>query len=213
VRRTRLALLAAATAVTTATTLAGAATTAPATLVTDPAGDARGLGASYDIISADLRTTGTTKKVGKKVTYTPTALVAQVTLSGPPSTATGYSVNFFADTSACGGGYFQWGYSPGNAILGDGNLFVSGCGTDNGTGAAEFFDSAAPVVSGNTITWTLSLKEIGADLPLGSTFTAPTVYADFNDPATGLVGTSLVSGAPVDTAIDSATAAVTYTLK
>jgi len=213
--RTRLALFAATAAVATAAGLAQGAA-APKELVSDPAGDARVLGAAYDVVSANLKTTGTTKKVGKKIVYTPTALVTTVTLAGPPSTTGGSQVAFSADTSACDGGSFTWYYTPGQPGNDAGRVFIFGCGSDVGAGLGKAETLAViPTVSGNTITWTLKLKELGADLPLKSLFSNLQVRTDQNDPVTGEVGTALVTefgtifadelNASIDTAISDAT--------
>jgi hypothetical protein len=185
-RRARLALLAATAAVASGAGLAGAAPPAKP-LLTDPAGDARVLGAGYDIVSATLTTAGTTKKVGKRSVYTPKDLVASVTLAAPPSTQPGTQIKLSADTTACDGGSFTWYYTPSG-----GRLFVYGCGVDDGLGKSESFD-LEPVVKGNTLTWTVSLKEFGADLPLKTLFSNFRAQSDQNDPATGEVGTALVT--------------------
>jgi hypothetical protein len=209
--RTRLALLAAATAVATAAGLAGAAPTTKPQL-TDATGDAKALGASYDIVSGLLTTTGktTTKKVGKKTvsTYKPTALVAKLTLAGAPVSTTGTVYSFGMSTSACGGGSFSFTYTPG-ALLQSGDLFIIGCGTDSGTGPAEFMSDVKAVLAGNTITWTMPLADMGSDLPLTSTFSGFSASVDLNDPVFGLIGTGLTGGS---TSIDSATGDTTWKL-
>lgn len=216
-RHTRLALLA---AVTAAAVAAGVASAAPAKpLLTDPAGDVRALGTGYDIVSADLHTTGKTVTVKGKKVYTPTKLLAVVTMAGPVATQAGTQVSFYLDTSACGGGSFEYTYTPGNTLLGEGSLFVSGCGSPLLAPVfpdpSELIDSAYPVVAGNTITWTLDLKEMGSDLPLKSTFTNARVYSDFGDPVLNLVGTQVLDeqGLPVDSSLDVARSSATYTLK
>lgn len=203
--RARLALLAALVSTALASPHAGAATKP---LLTDPKGDAIALGNSWDIVSADLVTTGTTKKVGRKSVYTPTVLLASVTLAGPPSTQVGTKVHFRTDISACGGGYIDWSYLPGTKA-GHNNGFVVGCGDPlvNGQLSERVGDNA--VVKGNTITWKLRLKEMGKDLPLGTTFRKPVVSTDVNDPYFGLFGTGTL--APT-TSFDDAKSSNTYEL-
>ena len=202
--RPRLLLFAAATAVTVTGSMANAAPTIVPQL-TDPVGDARALGASYDIVSGLLTTTGTTTtaKVGRKMvkTYTPKNLVAVLTLAGPPSTQTGSVYTFAMATTACGNGSFQFQFTPG-ATLQSGDLFVTGCGKSTpATGPAEFISDVKAQLSGNTITWTMPLADMGSDLPLSTVFSAFTAETDINDPVLGLVGTG--AEGPT-TSIDSA---------
>ena len=174
---------------------------AAAPLLTDPKGDARVLGDGFDIVSATLTTKGTTKKVGKKTVYTPTKLIASLTMSGPVSTQAGTHIAFSADTGSCRGGYFEWRYHPGQQVINEGSMYGSTCGEPDATGSGEFFDEAAPVVKGNTITWTLPLKSMGDLIEVGDSFRNFEARSDVVEPATGIVGTEL---APSSAAIDSA---------
>lgn len=180
--------------------------------ITDPSGDAQPVPGSYDLVAGQFTTTGvtTTRKVGRKVvkTYTPKNLVVTLSLAAPPSTQPGSSYSVTADITACGEGYMTFSYTPG-AFLGEGNLFVSGCGTDDGTGPAEIFDEVAPVVKDKVITWTMPLSLMGPDLPLSTVFSGFTAQADLNEPVFGLLGTSL--GSP-ETSIDAASGDATWKL-
>lgn len=215
-RRSPLILLAvAATALAFVPSGAGAASAKP--LITDAKGDARALGSGYDIVSADLYTTGTTKKVGKKTVYTPTKLVLTTTFAAPPSSTPGATYNVYADVSACDNGSFNWYYQPGNTLYGEGQLYIDGCGESDATGTSMFVGEAYPVVKGSTITWTMPLKAMGPDLPLGTTFTNFRVYADQNEPVANLVGTTLVNAATeeagLEGTVDTATSKAVYRLK
>lgn len=164
---------------------------APKPLLTDPKGDARALGSGYDIVSADLSTSGTTKKVRNASRYTPVYLVATVTLAGPPSTQLGATITLRAKSSGCHNGSFTWSYTPGSKLA-HSNLFVLGCGNPGaGTGTpSEFVPDSGAVVVGNTIRWRFKLKELAPDLPLGSTFRSITAQSDIEEPVFNLFGTS-----------------------
>ncbi len=214
----RFALLAATTALALTASLAGAAPTSRAQ-VTDPAGDA--LAPGFDIVSAQLSTTGATatRKVGQRVlkTYTPKTLVATITLAQPPSTTPGTSIQLHVATTACGGGYFEYQYTPGalvSRVSEPGDLFVSGCGPSSGTGASEYLPDVRAQVKGSTITWTMPLSDMGSDLPLNTVFSGFRVSADINEPVTGLAGGSYAgratNGAVGD--IDDASSDATWKL-
>lgn len=204
----RLALLAAAALAVTALHQPASAATKP--LLSDPSGDAKLLGAGFDIVSADLRTTGTTKKVGKKTVYTPTYLVASLTLAGPPSQQLGSTFTLNASTSACHNGTFAWSYAPGS-VLGDSPLYVTGCGTTNpgSSEPSEFVAGCYLSIAGNTITWKLKLTELGRDLPLKSTFFDVVAQSNVDEPVFNLFGTNLLEP---DSSIDYAETAAVYTL-
>ncbi len=217
--RTRIALVVAAVAmVGVGSNLASAAPTSVPQL-TDPSGDARALGASYDIVAGLMTTTGTTtkKKVGRKVvtTYKPVNLVASLTLAGPPASTPGSTYNFSMNTTACSGGSFSYSYTAGSLSPSIGDLFISGCGTPGtGTGPAEFMKDVKAAISGNTITWTMPLADLGSDLPLSTVFSGFTAETDLNDPYFGLFGTGVTSGTPAQGAlsIDTASSAASWKL-
>jgi hypothetical protein len=155
-----------------------------------------------DIKSVTMSTTGrTSHRVvrHKRVTvYTPTTLVTRMTLCGPVSSVPG--VNYFvkADTSACGNGNFQYQYRTAESSLpselNSGDLFVTGCGKPNAGTTSEFISDVQATVAGATITWSLPLADLGADLPLGSTFTNFEAHSDYDDPWVGEIGTWFVGG-------------------
>lgn len=209
--RTRLVAVCTAAALTALAPLAHAAPSSKPQL-TDPSGDALPVPGSYDLVAGQLTTTGvtTTRKVGRKVikTYKPKNLVASLTLAAPPSTQAGSAYTFTADITACGNGYMSFTYTPG-AVLGDGSLFVSGCGTDDGTGPAEILDDVVPVVKGSTITWTMPLADMGSDLPLSTVFSNLTAASDLNEPVFGLIGTSLLTP---ESSIDAASSDASWKL-
>jgi hypothetical protein len=164
-----------------------------------------------------MATSGTTKKVGKKTVYTPKYLLASLTTAGTPSTSPGTVITYFADSSACDGGTFEWTYRPGNKLFGDGDVFITGCGEPLATDGPSEILGTEITVKGNTITWKLTLADMGSDLPLGSTFSNFRAYADVNDPSS-FYGTNLGNESAldidVDTSIDSAkTESTTYKLK
>lgn len=199
---------------------------APKPLVTDARGDARVLGADFDITSATITTTGVTKRAGSKVVYTPTSLVASVTVAGTPSRQPGSTVTFYAATSACDSGELVWTWRPGNLALGEGELLVDGCGSSStATGGAFEFIGVDVSVSGRTLSWKSRLKDFQGDLPLGSTFTAFRVYTDQNEPVTNYYGTGIghdedlgdvgisLDELLTDTAVDTARSSATYVLR
>lgn len=204
-RRSRAVVLLAVLAIAASPLLAGAAP-APKPQVMDPKGDARLPEAGFDILSAGLKTTGTTKKLGKRTVYTPTRLVATVTLAGPPPTIPGTNIEFRAAASACKGGDFTWTYHAGPVGPFDtgGDLFVSGCGDTGslGTQSATFGD-VIPVIKGNAITWTFRLKDLGSELPLGSTFRNFRVSTDISEPVLYFAGTNTVDTTSIDLAVNN----------
>jgi hypothetical protein len=179
--------------------------------VVDPAGDALAPG-GFDIVSGQFATTGvtTTRKVGKRVvrSYTPKNLVVTLTFTEPPSTQTGTRIAFTADITACDNGSLAFSYTPG-AVLQSGDLFVTGCGTDDGVGPAEFMPDVHAVIKGSTVTWTMPLSDMGSDLPLGTQFSAFTASVDLVDPVFGLIGTDITGG---PTSLDVATGDATWKL-
>ncbi len=209
-RHTRIALLAATATVAATASLAGAAgpkAPAPTTVITDPTGDARVLGSGYDLVAVTMVTKG--KKVGKA--YRPTDLLVTLTMAGPPTTQKGAALTVSMKTTACGNGSFMYSYTPG-ATLGNGDLFVSGCGTTTpGTsGLSEILSDVVPVVSGHTVTWDLPIAELGQDLPIGSTFSGFSASSDLNEPVFGIIGTGIFAGLA---SIDTASGSGTYKLK
>lgn len=182
--RTRIALLIAGTALLLSSLPSEAA---PRPLLSDPKGDFPVAG--MDVVSATVFTTGTTKKVGRRTVYTPTALNATVTMAGPVTTQVGTSVSFSMDISACGNGSMDFNYRPGSR-LGSQNAFVVGCGSPGTTGTPSDYYGDSAIVKGNTVSWKLRLKDMGKDLPLGTTFRNFVVTSDFTDPAFGLFGTN-----------------------
>ena len=161
--------------------------------LTDPSGDA--LAPGFDVVSAQLTTTGTTttRKAGRRTvrTYTPKNLVARVTLAEAPSTTPGTSIQLHVDMTACDGGFMEFQYTPGaliSAVSEIGDVFVSGCGSDSGAGPSEYIGDVLAEVKGSTISWVMPLTSMGADLPLSTVFSGFKVQADVNEPVMGLAG-------------------------
>ena len=132
-KSSRALVLLAAAAVGVCAPLAHAAPTTKPQVV-DAAGDALVPG-GFDIVAGQFTTTGVkaTRKVGRRTvtTYTPKNLVATLTFTEPPSTQTGTRIAFTADMTACDDGSVAFSFTPG-AALQSGDLFVTGCGDDNG---------------------------------------------------------------------------------
>jgi hypothetical protein len=198
----RLALALAASLLATAAPFAHASSK-PSPQVTDPCNDGPQDTAhpGVDLKSMQMSTAGKTtyRKVGRKrkAIYTPTDMVVVLNLCGPVDTTTpGVNYTVAVDTSACDSGSFQFGYRTYARSLPeglyDGDLFISGCGTDSGAGPAEFMPDVQAVVSGSTIKWDLPLADLGSDLPIGSTFTNFQVRSDVDEPVTGELGTWFV---------------------
>ena len=188
----RIGLALAATTVTLVGSLAHAGPSSRPQ-VTDPAGDA--LLAGFDIVAAQLSTTGLNrvfKDGGRTVrAYKPTNLVATVTLSEPPSTLPGTTIQFYADTTACANGFFQFRYTPGavtEAAGDNGDLQVFGCG-DGGPESYFYARDVQAVVKGNTITWSMAISTLGPELRIGTLFRNFRVYADVHEPVFNIFGT------------------------
>jgi hypothetical protein len=216
--RVRLGAVLSATVVTLAGSFADAAP-AQKPQVTDPAGDA--LLPGFDIVSAKLSTTGNhgVEKVGGRTVkwYVPKNLVASVTLSGPPSTTPGSSVQLWIDTTACNNGRFQFYYTPGallDNVADAGDLYTSGCGpasTTNDSGS-QYVAGVHAMVKGNTITWVLPLKALGPELSTATKFSNFRVYADLDDPLIGQLGTQTLGQGFGAGDVDFASSATTWKL-
>lgn len=209
-KSSRALVLLAAAAVGVCAPLAHAAPTTKPQVV-DAAGDALVPG-GFDIVAGQFTTTGVkaTRKVGRRTvtTYTPKNLVATLTFTEPPSTQAGTRIAFTADMTACDNGSVAFSFTPG-AVLQSGDLFVTGCGDDNGAGPAEFLSDVRAVLKGNTLTWTMPLADMGSDLPLSTRFSNFQASSDLDDPVFGLIGTDLTGGS---TSLDVATSDATWKL-
>jgi hypothetical protein len=144
--------------------------------VTDPANDANG-GANTpaaadkptpagsqgyaDVLSVLWQTTKATKTVKKKKVTTVTGFTVTATLSAPPTAPTGTSIVYrmLGATGACG--FFGVAYytSKGSDPAQPQSAIRDNC---NAT-PTRLTPLALPVITGNTITWTVPLKSIPAD--------------------------------------------------
>jgi hypothetical protein len=150
------------------------ATPAPAPQVVDAANDANGTAnATYDtatpagsqgyadVLSVLWQTTKVTKTVKKKKVTTVTGFTVTATLSAPPVPAAGTSIVYrmLGATAACG--FFGVAYytTKGSDATQPQSAIRDNC---NAT-PTRLTAIAAPVVSGNTVKWTVPLTAIPAD--------------------------------------------------
>lgn len=185
--RTRLTLLAAATAASAlALTSAGAAPAAPQ--VIDPAGDANAVNgqnsvnggpadgqalpvgnqAYADVLSVAWAPVTTTTKVKKKLVTTVTGFTVTTTLSAPPSPPAGTSL------------VYRMLGRPGDALF-VGPVFYTTKSSDpsipqsalrdNLSGTTRLTPIAMPVIKDATITWTIPLSALPKELKPGTTLT------------------------------------------
>lgn len=204
----RLAFCSAALAVTGLVGSAHSATTTrtgPSTLkYKDAVGDARGGQADTDIVGVTFTTTGETviKKVGRKTikTYTPERLVAQMTLSAPPSAVPYLTYSIDAESNACG---ILRLYYYGSGLSGGG--FFLDCGTpEAGTG----FDSLSwdePKVKGKTITWSIAWSKLPRELTSKASIDLIHAYTAVSEPFTGLGPAFSTYSADLDDAVTDST--------
>lgn len=159
----------------------------PASLVVpDPAGDARAVGAAYDITSIVLTTAGRTD--GR--TYTPKTFVVTLTLAEAPSTQAGSSYGVDVELDGCG--YASFSYTPG-ATLGEGSVFTE-CGSPaDDTGSTATLYATPPKVKGKVITWSISVKTPGFEP--GTIVSAINGFTTFNEPVFGILGPTTVDKA------------------
>lgn len=164
-------------------------------------------------MSANLWTTGTTKRTGHSKVYTPVYLVASVTLAAPPSSMPGAVVSLEARSSSeCHKGLvdrFNWSYAPGTMRGPDSDLYVTACDSYDGSQFYEFVPGGDAVVRGRTITWRFKLREFH-DLKPGRDFYDINAQTNINDPVEGDEGTRQF--AP-DSCIDYATTSARWTLQ
>lgn len=154
---------------------------APKPQVVDAKGDAIGMQAGTDIVSALFTQT---KQAGKPVGFT-----VALTLAGPPSTMEGLNFLLTAETTTCGSFGINW--SP-NTALGSRDQITMPCGeVDGTTGEPYTIINVAPVTKGNTLTWTFKRKMFPKELRQGDTFTDLTVAVQQNEPVTGILGPSV----------------------
>ncbi len=196
----RLALAAAGLAVVGLVGGAQAAKTAPGAAPTvltinDATGDAQGGQASTDLTKVVYTTSGTTKKVGKKRVYTPTALVVTMTVAAPVSTAP--VVIYEADSAIPDCGKLFLYYVPGDqfrAVQPASGAQVGCGGTDDGT----LFLENTPVVAGSTITWTVPLADLAPALKKARSLSEFHTYTGLADPVLGLLGPEYVGESRAD---------------
>lgn len=181
----RLSLAAAGLAVLGLVGAAGAAApvVGPSTLVvTDAAGD--GLRQpGDDIVKLTYTTTGATKKVGTKTTYTPKALV--VTLETASSIATNGTVQYDIEGALPGCGDFYFYITPGAALEG----IYGSCGDDD----AASFEGVETVVKDKTLTFTIGLGSV-TGFKAGAAMSAISAYTGAVDPVTGELGAVAFGG-------------------
>ena len=210
--RTRLAVLAAAVAVSAFAAPGGAA--APRPQVVDPAGDAVGGQGGMDITSAVWSTTGTTsvtKVRGRKVTtYTPTKLVVTTNLAAAPTANPPMSYEMSAEVDGCGEVRFTW--TPGTVfseLIGDSSLWVD-CGeADPTTGdTLLLIPNVDMKIGAKSVTWTISLKMLPKNVRAGSRWSDFRAAVDVIDPVFGLYGTR-----DLGQSVDAGTGAGTWVLK
>jgi len=185
-------------------------------LVTDPTGDALVPLASHDIVSADLATRGTTRVVRGKRVYTPTTLVATVTLAGSP-TVPGLTVHFNDFLSSCDGGFLRFYYQAPAVVpvrdtvsaLHKPPVDLNDCSPGTLTNSVGY--EARVSVRGNAITWELPLATIPGKLTPGTGLFNPEVVVYQDEPATGFYTTDFVTG-PANLGVDTATSEQRYVI-
>jgi hypothetical protein len=193
----RISLAAAGLAVVGLVGGAHAATTAPAgpkTLTyTDPSGD--GKVAGDDITKVTYTTTGTTTKVGKKVTYTPKNLV--IIVEAASAIVTNGTMQYDIEGSVPGCGDFFFYFAPGAAIgavpVVGGAPTVSGSCADD---SAAVFDGVTAVAADKTLTFTIGLGSI-TGFTAGASVTGMLAYTGTVDPVFGVVGPVVGGSAPL----------------
>jgi len=149
---------------------------APAPQIIDAAGDARGAQGSMDIVSGQFTTTGT----GKGKAYKPTKFVVTLTLAAPPSSGPGLTYEIGAATSSCGDVVFT--YEPGtpySALAGvNGWADWGDCPIRDDSP----YELLTPKVTGNTITWSFGMKQLGKGMKVGTVFSKFEARVDPSNP-------------------------------
>jgi len=186
-------------AVAAAATLALAAPghgAVPKPQIVDPTGDAvPTMSAGYDIVSALFRTEGTTTRVGRRTTYTPSRLVVTVTYAGtvPTEEVAAQVVTF--DVTGCENVYLER-YALGTTYG------VADC-------IAEQFTFNAKA-SGKTVTFTLPFTTIGKSyLKPGALLSNLRTYTSIAEPVLGFETGEMVGTTNAGT-VDDATTATPY---
>ena len=179
--------------------------------IVDPAGDAVGAQANYDVTGVTFEVTKTavksTKVVkGKKVTtttYTPKDFQVTMTLAGDAKVQPGVSYQIGVDTGC--GHMFVFAYTSAGAAGGtDSSMQVSLCGADDPTdpdgNAGVQLDHTFAAV-GKTLVWTMPYKSVPKEMAIGTSWDAPVAYTALTEPAVGYTTADFVE----QTAIDYAT--------
>lgn len=182
----RFALAAAGLAVVGLVGGAHAATPAPAgpktLVVTDATADAV-TNHGDDIAKLTLTTSGTTKKVGKKLVYTPKALLVSIeTAAAIPADGT-VQYDIEATTDGCKSFYMY--ATPGSKL--------DPLGSASCDDKAATFAGSTYSVKDKTITFTIPLGD-GPGFAAGKSLTAIDAYTGHVDPVTGEVGPVIIGG-------------------
>jgi hypothetical protein len=190
-------------------------------LVTDARGDARALGAGFDIVGADVRVVTSKKPVPGRQPYLRKDLVATVTFAGRPEPRH-MSLQLAVRSSTCRGpGSYMWRWAGDGGVAlplaSPNQLTTSRC---SARGSSRYFDVESGI-KGNSLVWTISLRELGEDLPVGTVLDEFRVYAHLTAPVAGtemtaedhvLVNQGLNHRGP-NTAIDQATSSARYVIR
>lgn len=167
--------------------------------ITDPAGDAKGNQAAYDVVSVTFDTIKAvsykTVKVGKKkkakrvAVYTPTDFTITMTMAAPPDVKPGTSYQIMAAETPCGLLYAYTYFALSTAGRRDAMQFGD-CGPTTTTGdnfvlAAGQFTAT---VVGNSIVWKAPLKNLPKEVKLTSAFAGLSAYTAPTEPVFGYSG-------------------------
>ena len=168
------ALLALAAAASLAAPAAGAMR--PANHLADPKGDAKGNLGFADIVTGNFSTAGRGEE---------RALVATLTLAGPPRTDGGFTYTLGATVSGCG--YVEFKYAPlaVSSVQGAAS-FTMFCDAQAGPGGTSGLrDEVSLSVRGRSITWSVPLALLRPAMGPGALYTEFEAVADVAEPVVG----------------------------
>ena len=158
---------------------------APPVDITDPSGDAVAGQAAYDVVSVDYA-------IVKKKT-----LAVTMKLAGAPAVSPGTSYQLGAETG-CGHLFVFSYYSAGEVAH---SWQFSGCGGADPTaadGEANLTLEPDVVLGKDTITWSVPVKSMPAEVGLKAGFSELTAYTAVTEPAIGYTTADFVPESAID---------------
>jgi hypothetical protein len=169
-------------ALAVAALVSSSAHAAKAPQITDPKGDALGAQANQDIVSVKLDTT----RVGTSKTSAVKQLTITMELAAAPTVTPGLSYQLNGNIAGCGS-LLIWTYF--SALDGgQSDNFQLGCGgaeLDPITQAYTLSLVPTTTIKGNTISWTVSGKQIPKAVKLGTAFNDLFAYTAITEPTFG----------------------------